>query len=137
MAEKKLWSVIKYSHESLYGEYLWDTKTTRIRASREGIKRYLCEQAGIAEDEIEGGRDSLYVELEGLETAEAHTVFVASPEKDVLDREAFDIVWETDGEEAYLPESVYLPEQVRTEDSADYLSDRYGFLVKSFTVREL
>ena len=137
MAEKKLWSVIKYSHESPYGEYLWETKTARIRSSRESIKEYLCKQAGVAADEIQEGRDCLYVEREGLETTEAHTVFVASPEKDVLDREAFDIVWETDGKEADLPERVYLPEQVRTEDSADYLSDTYGFLVKSFTVREL
>lgn len=46
-----------------------------------------------------------------------------------------DIVWETDGysvEELELPTEVDIPWDVEEDEIADYLSDKYGFLVESF-----
>ena len=49
-----------------------------------------------------------------------------------------DIVWCTDDDEEDdeidLPEEVYVPADLPTEDIADYLSDEYGFLVCSFRI---
>jgi len=48
-----------------------------------------------------------------------------------------DIVWDTDGEDAEdleLPTQVEVPLCVDEDDIADYLSDRYGYCVKSFVL---
>lgn len=47
------------------------------------------------------------------------------------------ISWETDGESIDLPSEVVIPEDVETERIADYLSDKYGWLVKSFEIAEV
>lgn len=43
----------------------------------------------------------------------------------------FDVVWETDGNNVCLPEVVTIPDGV--EDVANYLSDKYGWLVSTLT----
>lgn len=45
---------------------------------------------------------------------------------------AYEIVWETDGEDVDLPTEVPVPLHLNTWEVADYLSDRFGFLVLSF-----
>lgn len=47
-------------------------------------------------------------------------------------RFAREIEWDTDGEDAGLPEEVEIPDSVNDEDISDYLSDTYGFLVYSY-----
>ena len=47
---------------------------------------------------------------------------------------AFNIDWETDGYSVELPNSVIIPCEVEEIDIADYLSDKYGYLVNSFEV---
>ena len=47
---------------------------------------------------------------------------------------AVNIVWETDGEDVDLPSEVTLPYGVDIESAAEYLSDEYGWLVKSLDV---
>lgn len=47
-------------------------------------------------------------------------------------RIAREIEWDTDGEDAGLPEEVEIPDSVSDEDVSDYLSDTYGFLVYSY-----
>jgi hypothetical protein len=50
-----------------------------------------------------------------------------------------DVVWATDGysvEELGLPTSVNMP-TLSEYDIADYLSDKYGYLVESFTITNL
>lgn len=47
------------------------------------------------------------------------------------------IVWDTDGydvEALYLPTETYVPSEVEEDDIADWLSDKYGFLVESFLI---
>jgi hypothetical protein len=47
---------------------------------------------------------------------------------------AYDIVWETDGEDVDLPTEVELPRDFGDDDDAivNYLSDEYGWLVISY-----
>ena len=47
---------------------------------------------------------------------------------------AYDIVWETDGEDVDLPTEVELPRDSGDDDDAivNYLSDEYGWLVISY-----
>jgi hypothetical protein len=47
---------------------------------------------------------------------------------------AYDIVWETDGEDVNLPTEVELPRDFGDDDDAitNYLSDEYGWLVISY-----
>lgn len=45
---------------------------------------------------------------------------------------AINVVWETDGEKIDLPTEVDLPNNIDEESIADYLSDKYGWLVLSF-----
>lgn len=50
-----------------------------------------------------------------------------------------DVIWATDGysvEELGLPTSVNIP-TLSEYDIADYLSDKYGYLVESFTITNL
>lgn len=47
---------------------------------------------------------------------------------------AFNIDWETDGYAVELPNSVIIPNEVKEDDIADYLSDEYGYLVNSFEI---
>jgi len=53
------------------------------------------------------------------------------------------IVWDTDGENANLPESAIMPvdDNARIEDvqmdGADYLSNKYGWCVQSFEIEEV
>ena len=50
-----------------------------------------------------------------------------------------DVIWATDGysvEELGLPTSVNMP-TLSEDDIADYLSDKYGYLVESFTITNL
>lgn len=46
-----------------------------------------------------------------------------------------DIDWDTDGQNVDLPTEIPIQGNVPDEDIADYLSDHYGFCVKSFSVR--
>jgi hypothetical protein len=55
---------------------------------------------------------------------------------------AFNIDWDTDGEEIDLPKEVTIPESVAKEHNAgddtavaDYLSDEYGWCVNSLKVK--
>lgn len=45
------------------------------------------------------------------------------------------INWETDGQIIDLPDEVELPDETPTDEIADILSDRYGWLVNSFTIK--
>lgn len=50
---------------------------------------------------------------------------------------ACDIEWETDGQDVDLPDEVELPDDIDVDDTGeveDYLSDEYGYLVKSFDI---
>jgi len=40
-------------------------------------------------------------------------------------------IWETDGENIDLPNKVEVPVDIKEEEVADWLSDKYGWLVKS------
>lgn len=44
------------------------------------------------------------------------------------------IVWETDNQEVDLPSEVDVPDYLDEFEIADYLSDEYGWLVKSFEI---
>lgn len=46
------------------------------------------------------------------------------------------IKWDTDGETVDLPAETDIPADTDDEDIADYLSDRYGWCVKSFVIEE-
>ena len=41
----------------------------------------------------------------------------------------FKVTWETDGENIDLPSEVFVPNDIKIEDVADYLSNAYGWLV--------
>ena len=45
-----------------------------------------------------------------------------------------DIIWDTDGYEADLPNEVEVPDGLSDDEVADYLSDTYGWLVHSFAL---
>ena len=45
---------------------------------------------------------------------------------------ATDIEWDTDGEDVDLPSTVKIPDDVAPEETADYLSDQYGWCVYDF-----
>ena len=47
---------------------------------------------------------------------------------------ATNIDWDTDGEVVNLPSDVWIPNGVDEKDIADYLSDRFGWCVKSFLI---
>ena len=52
-------------------------------------------------------------------------------------KKAYDIDWETDGQDVDLPDEVELPEDIDTDaigEVEDYLSDEYGYLVNSFEI---
>lgn len=54
-------------------------------------------------------------------------------------RRAFAIEWAGDSEDedlSFLPKAVLIPENIPDADVADYLSDRYGFLVLSYSIEE-
>lgn len=50
-----------------------------------------------------------------------------------LSMKRYRVVWETDGEDVSLPEEVDVPGDVLPGDVADWLSDKYGWLVSSLT----
>ena len=53
-------------------------------------------------------------------------------------RKAFAIDWEVDeGDADFLPREVFIPESVADDDIADYLSDEYGFLIRSYSLEEV
>jgi predicted metal-dependent hydrolase len=41
--------------------------------------------------------------------------------------------WETDNEKVDLPEKVEVPDNISEEEIADWLSDKYGWLVNSYS----
>ena len=52
-------------------------------------------------------------------------------------KKAYNIDWETDGQDVDLPDEVELPEDIDTDaigEVEDYLSDEYGYLVNSFEI---
>ena len=57
--------------------------------------------------------------------------FCSGPKGVGSDKCAVGIEWDTDGEEVDLPSEVEIPKDVSEEDMADYLSDKYGWCVKS------
>jgi hypothetical protein len=50
--------------------------------------------------------------------------------------EATKIDWETDGQEVDLPKNVEVPDDLDADEIADYLSDKHGFLVNSFQIKD-
>lgn len=66
--------------------------------------------------------------LELIENSKA--ILLASRET----KYAANIEWETDGEDVDLPTEVELPKDIDDDDIADYLSDKYEWLVKSFSI---
>lgn len=48
----------------------------------------------------------------------------------------YSIVWETDNQEVDLPSEVDVPNYLDEFEIADYLSDEYGWLVKSFEIKQ-
>ena len=42
------------------------------------------------------------------------------------------VKWETDGQAVDLPSVVEVPKELNDEEIADYLSDKYGWLVASW-----
>ena len=52
------------------------------------------------------------------------------------DRKAYNIEWDTDGEETDLPSEVDIPWNVFDDDIDDYLSDEYEFCVSGYEVEE-
>lgn len=54
-------------------------------------------------------------------------------------RQVYNIEWAVDDEKdmSFLPEKVFIPGDVEEDDIADYLSDRYGFLVVAYRVEEV
>lgn len=47
---------------------------------------------------------------------------------------AYNIVWDTDGEDVTLPNIVKIPDGIKEEDVADYLSDKFGWCILSLNV---
>ena len=50
-----------------------------------------------------------------------------------------DIIWDTDGDEEALeslPTETEVPDEVDDDDVADYLSDKYGYLVDALLIEE-
>ena len=41
--------------------------------------------------------------------------------------------WETDGQDVDLPSVVEIPDKIEAEYVADWLSDKYGWLVKNWS----
>lgn len=56
-------------------------------------------------------------------------------------RQAVNIVWDFDEEDAGsfigLPEKANIPAEVEDDEIADYLSDKYGWCVYSFDIKEV
>jgi len=51
---------------------------------------------------------------------------------------AVNIKWDTDGEDIeYLPERVSIPCFIDDDEIADYLSDKYGFCVFGFDIKQI
>ncbi len=46
----------------------------------------------------------------------------------------YEIDWDTDGEPVSLPSVVDVPGDIEPEDVADWLSDKYGWLVSELAV---
>ena len=77
------------------------------------------------------------VESEAVEYCDIYSPYTGElceqyKEDEIQQKYAFNIEWETDGEEVDLPTKVILPYTIDEEDVTDYLSDNYGFLVKSY-----
>lgn len=56
---------------------------------------------------------------------------------------AYKILWDTSGDNCYedgadvcLPDEADIPSHIRENEVADYLSDKYGFLVSSFELKK-
>jgi len=47
------------------------------------------------------------------------------------------IDWETDNEIVDLPNEVIVPNEILDEDIANYISDKYGWLIKSLTLKKI
>jgi len=50
---------------------------------------------------------------------------------------ATDIVWDTDGEFVDLPSKVDIPDDIDADEAADYLSDKFGFCIKSLCIDDV
>lgn len=53
-----------------------------------------------------------------------------------FEAQATNIDWETDGQEVDLPKKVKVPDDLDADEIADYLSDKYDFLVNSFQIKD-
>ncbi len=65
--------------------------------------------------------------------------FVPLHHKTKRDMKAVEIIWETDGEEVYLPTEMELPSDIEEDDEdaiCDYLSDETGWLVISYNIEK-
>ena len=48
-----------------------------------------------------------------------------------MKKKTYIVNWETDGKDIDLPEKVEVPADIPEEEVADWLSNKYGWLVKS------
>ena len=52
-------------------------------------------------------------------------------------RTAYDIIWDTDGEQIDLPNEIEIPDEIVDEDDiSDYITDRTGFCHMGFQIME-
>lgn len=80
----------------------------------------------------------------GIEADEVTTVLQAIgyalldmelyPESDGKLKTVTDIVWDTDGEDVDLPEATRVPAIIEDDAVADYLSDVYGWCIRSLSI---
>lgn len=78
-----------------------------------------------------------------LDSAQRFMIEEIDMDKDEVDsfgvarlRTATEIEWDTDEEDAELPDEVFIPWNIFDDDIADYLSDEYGFCVRDYNVEE-
>jgi len=65
------------------------------------------------------------------EKSKGHMSFAES-----FEAQATKIDWETDGQEVDLPKTVEVPDDLDADEIADYLSDKYDFLVNTFQIKD-
>jgi len=53
-----------------------------------------------------------------------------------FEAQATKIDWETDGQEVDLPKTVEVPDDLDADEIADYLSEKHGFLVNTFQIKD-
>ena len=99
--------------------------TTRITAAKIKAAEQVLTDNGIEADEVQTILQAIgYVLLD----TELY------PEKNDTLKTVTDIVWDTDGENVNLPDTVDVPAIIEDEAVADYLSDIYGWCISSLRI---